>query len=233
MINIYCDESCHLPNDLSPLMVIGGISCPKDKIRYITKQIFKVKERHGVFKFSEIKWAKVSPSKLQMYKELIDVFFDNSFLKFRAVVAMGKKELSLSKFGLSYDDWYQRIYYLVLREMLNVEEQYAIYIDIKDTKGNQKIEKLKRVLNRTLFDFYDDTIIRIQLARSDQIQLLQLVDLMIGAVGYANRGLKNSLAKLELIQHIQAYLGRSLEISTPKNEEKFNIFKWSPREIKP
>ena len=43
MINIYCDESCHIPNDLSPLMVIGGISCPKDKIRYITKQIFKVK----------------------------------------------------------------------------------------------------------------------------------------------------------------------------------------------
>lgn len=28
--NIYCDESCHLPHDAFDLMVIGGLSCPKD-----------------------------------------------------------------------------------------------------------------------------------------------------------------------------------------------------------
>ena len=41
--NIYCDESCHLPHDNSDLMVIGGISCPKDKTDYINKAIREIK----------------------------------------------------------------------------------------------------------------------------------------------------------------------------------------------
>ena len=61
--NVYCDESCHLPHDNSDLMVIGGISCPKEKVDYINKAIRDIK-KHGVFKFAEIKWTKVSKSKV-------------------------------------------------------------------------------------------------------------------------------------------------------------------------
>lgn len=28
MINIYCDESCHLEHDKQKVMAIGGIACP-------------------------------------------------------------------------------------------------------------------------------------------------------------------------------------------------------------
>jgi len=232
MINIYCDESCHLPNDNSSIMVIGGISCPSAKVHEVTEQIYKVKRNHRVYKFAEIKWTKVSLSKLPMYKALVDVFFDNAFLHFRGVIATGKKDLSLERFNLTFDDWYQRIYYLVLREMVCVGNEYAVYVDIKDSKGSEKIEKLKEVLNHTLFDFYGDTIKRIQLVRSDQIQVLQLADLIIGAVCYANRGLTSSPAKLELIDYIQERSGRPLLYSTPKSEEKFNLFKWVPQETK-
>ena len=89
-INIYCDESCHLIHDSSSVMVIGGVSCPKEKSRHINEQIRKVKKKHAVFEFAEIKWTKVSASKVDMYKELVDLFFDHAYLKFRAVVATGK-----------------------------------------------------------------------------------------------------------------------------------------------
>lgn len=29
VFNVYCDESCHLPNDGNSVMVLGGVWCPK------------------------------------------------------------------------------------------------------------------------------------------------------------------------------------------------------------
>lgn len=228
-INIYCDESCYLPNDDSPIMVIGGISCPAHVVRDITSQIFKVKAHHNVYKYAEAKWVKVSPSKIDMFKDLVDVFFDNPELHFRAVIATGKKDLSLKDYSLSYDDWYQRIYYLLLKEMMSIEQKYSIYCDIKDTKGDEKTKILKDVLNHTLYDFYDETVKRIQLVRSDQIQIMQLVDLLIGAISYKNRALSTSQSKLELIDYIEERSGRPLSYTTPRSEDTFNLFRWVPR----
>ena len=228
--NIYCDESCHLPHDSIDLMVIGGISCPKEKAEYVNKSIRDIKVRNGVYKFAEIKWTKVSESKYKMYEELVDLFFDTRYLSFRSVVALNKSHLNYEKFHLSHDDWYQRIYYLTLREMMNIGNGYYVYVDIKDTKGSEKINKLKEVLNNVLVYFYDETVKNIQLVRSDQIQLLQLTDLFIGAVSYANRGLTTNSAKLKLIKHIEERANRILSKTTPKSEEKINIFKWLPRE---
>jgi len=229
-INVYCDESCHLPFDNIDLMVIGGISCPKEKAEYINKAIREIKKKHGVYRFAEIKWTKVSESKYEMFKDLIDLFFDSSFLNFRAVVAISKSKLNYEKFNLSPDDWYQRIYYLTLRELIDIGNDYYIYVDIKDTKGSEKIDSLKNVLNNVVGYFYDETVKNIQLVRSDQIQLLQLADLLIGAVSYSNRGLDGNSAKLKLIKHIEERSSRLLTKTTPKSEEKVNIFIWSPRE---
>lgn len=228
--NIYCDESCHLPHDNVDLMVIGGISCPKEKAEFINKAIRDIKVKNGVYKFAEIKWTKVSESKYKMYEELVDLFFDTSYLTFRAIVALNKSHLNYEKFHLTHDDWYQRIYYLTLREVIDIGNDYHIYVDIKDTKGSEKIDQLKDVLNNVVGYFYDETVKNIQLVRSDQIQLLQLADLFIGAVSYSNRGLKANPAKLKLIEHIEEKSNRILTKSTPKSEEKINIFKWLPKE---
>ena len=228
--NIYCDESCHLPNDNSNLMVIGGILCPKKKAAFINKEIFRIKKQYGVYKYSEIKWTKVSNSKYEMYRRLIDLFFDNNFLKFRAVVALNKNKLNYNKFHLTHDDWYQRIYYLLLREMIDEEKEFYVYADIKDTKGDKKINTLRDVLNNTIPYFYEETVKNIQLVRSDQIQLMQLSDLIIGAVSYSNRSLTENEAKVKLIKHIENASGRSLNRISPKSETKFNIFMWTPKE---
>lgn len=228
--NIYCDESCHLPNDNSDIMVIGGISCPKEKAKAVHKAIRDIKEKNGVYRFAEIKWTKVSKSKFEMYRDLVDLFFDNTFLHFRAVVALNKSQLNYAKYNLSHDDLYQRIYYLMLREMLDIGNQYYVYVDIKDTKGAEKINQLKQVLNSVASYFYDETVENIQLLRSDQTQLMQLADLLIGAVSYANRGLEGNSAKLALIKYIEEKATRSLTMTSPKAESKVNIFRWLPRD---
>ncbi|MFQ7667776.1 MAG: DUF3800 domain-containing protein [Thomasclavelia ramosa] len=227
--NIYCDESCHLPNDNSNIMVIGAISCPKNKAFFINHEIQNIKRKHGIFKFAEIKWTKVSQSKIEMYKELIDLFFEHNYLNFRCVIATNKHKLDPKRFNLTYNDWYYRIYYLALKEMLDISNSFNIYIDIKDTKGQAKIEKLQDVLNRTLYDFSDSTVKHIQEVKSDQVQILQITDLLIGAIGYSNRGLCTSDAKESLIDYVCEKAHRPLNYTSPKNELKFNIFKWAPR----
>lgn len=227
--NIYCDESCHLPNDNSTVMIIGGISCPKNKVYFINNEIRNVKKKYGIYEFVEIKWTKVSTSKLEMYKELVDVFFKYDFLKFRCVIATNKDKLEPEKYNLSYNDWYYRMYYLMLKEMVDVGNCFNVFIDIKDTNGQTKIKRLKDVLNRTLYDFTDSTVHLIQEVRSDQVQILQMADLIIGAISYSARNLNKSSSKKELVRYISEKSHRPLNYTTPKSEIKFNIFKWEPR----
>lgn len=87
MFNIYCDESCHLENDNKRLMVLGAVWCPFDKAHEIAKRIREIKEKHFNTHYRETKWNKVSQAKLEFYLDLIDYFFDESNLHFRAIIA--------------------------------------------------------------------------------------------------------------------------------------------------
>ncbi len=229
--NIYCDESCHIQHDGNDIMVIGGVFCPKNNVKRVNKEIRKIKEKHGIIK-SEIKWHKVSNNKFDFYCELIDYFFSNDELRFRCVIAPEKKRLNLKCFSLSYDDWYYRIYYLLLKEIVGVDAEYYIYMDIKDTNGGSKIKKLKIVLNNMLYAFYNDVVKNIQLVRSDEIEIIQLSDVLIGAVSYVNRNLNNNdNAKSKIIDLIMEKTGQSLKYTTmPKVfHNKFDIFRWRPK----
>lgn len=66
---------------------------------------------------------------------------------------------------------------------------------MKDTRGGPKTRKLHDVLATSLYDFDRECIERVQQVRSHESELLQLTDLLIGALTYANRGLASSTAK--------------------------------------
>ncbi len=230
--NIYCDESCHLLNDGQDIMVLGGITCPFEQVRIINQQIKRIKLKHGLKPDLEIKWTKVSNGKIEFYQDLLNFFFNNAYLSFRGVIATNKRYLNHDVFHQTHDIWYYKMYYLLLRHIIHIGDQYRIYIDIKDSRGIYKVNKLQEVLNRSLYDFYNETVERIQIVRSEEIEILQLADLLIGAVSYANRLLDTSLAKLQLADCIRRMSGINLNYSTPLYESKFNLFVWHPREVR-
>lgn len=238
MYNIYCDESCHLQFDNSDIMLIGGVTCERKKVRELSKKIRALKKQCGLKECFEIKWTKVSPAKLDFYISLIDLFFEMP-LQFRCVIATGKKSLNHEAFNQTYDEWYYKMYYLLLRQMLEPTEEYSVYVDIKDTNGGRKVKELQEILNHSLYSFYNTCIQKIQIVKSNEIELLQLCDLLIGCIGFSNRflnplpldGLKEniSLAKIEMCQYLQSKAQRPLNQKTPIYESKFNIFVWEPR----
>lgn len=227
--NIYCDESCHLPNDREPIMVLGALWCPEEKTRGISKGIKGLRKKHGLASNFEIKWTKVSPAKLEFYKDAIDFFFDERDLHFRAIIAQ-KTGLNHEAFSQDHDEWYYKMFFRTLQIILRPDGHYRIYLDIKDTHSKEKVKKLHDVLCKSQYDFDRNIIERIQQVSSKEVALMQIADLLIGSLAYVARNLKSSPAKLSLVEKIRQRSGYSLRQKTLLGESKFNIFYWTPHE---
>ena len=234
--HIYCDESCHLQHDKIDLMVLGAMSCPSERKKSIFEDIRDIKKRHGISSFFEIKWVKVSEAKIGFYKELIDYFWDCDDLSFRGLVATGKLSLDHDAFnGGDFDDWYYKMFYLLLDPLISPSERYRLFIDVKDTRGGPRTRKLKEVLCNNKYDFKQEVIKDVMQINSKESEILQLADLFIGSLSFFHRGLyrnvEQSLGKRMLIDHI---LSKEIDYnhSTAKCETKLNIFIWTPRRFK-
>lgn len=236
-VNIYCDESCHLENDKENIMVLGAVYCPTEKKEEIFERLLSFKKKHRLIpkhkknakenrSYYELKWNKVSQSKIEYYKDVINYFFDDDDLSFRVLVVPDKNELDYEKFNHTHDTFYYKMYFGMLKAILNPKDSHYIYIDIKDTKSRDKVHKLEQVLRNDKYDYQKNIIKRVQQVRSHEVEILQLADLLIGAVGYINRGLAQSKAKNELIDLIKQRSKYSLVKSTLLKEKKFNIFIW-------
>lgn len=230
--NIYSDESCHLENDHQSVMVLGAVWCPVERTRQIAAEIRDIKRRHGLSGDFEVKWSKVSPGKQAVYLDLVDYFFGNPDLHFRAVVIPDKTILRHDHFRQSHDEWYYKMYFRMLERIIQLETggTHYIYLDVKDTRSADKVRKLQEVLCNSIHDFDGDVIKRVQTVRSDEVEQVQLADLLIGAVGYANRKLRTSSAKLALIARIQSAAHCILRQSTAYQASKFNLLIWRPKD---
>ena len=228
IINIYCDESCHLPNDSQKAMVLGALWTFKANVKKHHQAIADLKAKHHLSRFFEIKWTKISPSKLEFYVELLDYFFDNRTMGFRAWVIPDKSVLDHGAYNQTHDEWYYKMYFYLLRNLISTERKYHIYLDIKDTRSRMKVRRLREVLSNANYDFAREIIERIQHVHSHDISLLQLVDVLIGAVSYHARGLSDSAAKNEILRLIKERTGLSLTRNTLPTERKFNLCVWRP-----
>ena len=239
-INIYCDESCHLQNDKEPVMVIGAVYCPIEKKEEIFERLYSFKLKHNLIPknkkndnenrtYYELKWNKVSKSKIEYYKDVINYFFDDDDLQFRVLVVSNKSAIDYEKFNHTHDTFYYKMYFGMLKAILNPENSHHIYIDIKDTRSKEKVHKLEQVLRNDKYDYSKEIIKKVQQVRSHEVEILQLADLLVGATAYVNRGLLDSKAKNELINLIKHRSKYSLTKSTLLKERKFNVFIWEPQ----
>lgn len=230
LYNIYCDESNYMLHDQSNVMTLGALWCPNDKSRDINLEIRNLKSNFGFSPEFEIKWTKVSTGRLDFYTALVDYFFDNPNLHLRFLVVSDKSKLRHDSFAQNHDDWYYKMYFEMLKIVLDSEASYNIYLDIKDTRSANKIKKLHEVLCNNLYDFSHATIKKIQTVRSNEVNILQLADFFIGAVNYTNRALTTNSAKLEIIKQIRKRSHFQLTRSTTISEQKLNLFIWQAQE---
>lgn len=229
--NIYCDESCHLEKSPDNTMLLGAVWCPTSELAEVKQRLAEIKATFGIGACQEVKWGRLSPAKQSLYLALLDYFMDNDDLHFRTVVIPDKRLLDHSRFGQTHDDWYFKMYFTLINHILRPDEAYKIYLDIKDTRSKDKVKKLQLVLQNANYDFNGDIVQQVQSIRSHESSLMQLTDILMGAVGYAHRGLTTSPAKVAFVTRFKERAGYSLLRSTLPREDKVNIFVWRPHQI--
>lgn len=226
--NAYLDESCHLENDGINVMMLGVVWCPEEKTRDISVRIRDIKSQHNLSANFETKWTKVSPGRYAYYQAILDYFLDDDDLRFRGIVIPDKTILDHSRFNQTHDDWYYKMCFRLLESIVVPTNHYSIYLDIKDTRSEEKRRRLEEVMRTAKLDGTGDIVRRIQQIRSHESELMQVADLLIGIITYANRNLTDSTAKLDLVKRLKQRTGFSLTRSTWLREPKLNLLVWNP-----
>jgi hypothetical protein len=231
--NIYCDESCHLENDRSPIMVLGCVWSLAGKIKEISQRIREIKTKHNISSHREVKWIKISEAKVNFYIDLVDYFFDDNDLHFRGVLIPDKGILEHRAYEQTHDSWYYKMLFVMLEPIINPLHKYRVYVDIKDTRSEQKRKFLEDVLRNSRYDSVGQIIEKVQQIRSHESEILQLADLLLGAICYHNRsqtgdlkGQNGNSGKLKVIGRIQKRSGKSLSYTTWLCEPKLNLLVW-------
>lgn len=232
IINIYCDESCHLEQDGQKSMVLGAVWCGKDNAGSLSAQMREIKKKHGLNTRFEIKWTKVSPAKVEFYLDVLGFFFQEDDLYFRALIVPDKSKLDHAAWEQTHDDWYYKMYFEMLKAIIDPKRRHHIYLDIKDSRGRAKVAKLHEVLANSMYDFSRTIIERVQVIRSQESEIMQLADLLIGVISYANRELTGNAGKTALVNRMKERSGYTLTRTTLYRENKVNLFRWSPQEAR-
>ena len=224
---IFCDESNHLYNDESDIMVIGGIRCDASQVEFINRYIKHLKHKHNAN--NELKWTKLNNNKREFYTELLEFFFSRIDMRFNTQVVIGKSNLNHDRYndGVA-DKFYYKMYYYALLPFFNVDEKFNIFMDYKDTKGGRRVKELNNVVHNTFRGNIDTAY---TIIHSHESQIMQLCDILIGAIGYKIRKDIEHTSKVKkfIVDELERLSGFELDYSTPEWEEKFRIYRFHPR----
>lgn len=73
------------------------------------------------------------------------------------------------------------------------------------------------------YNEYEAKFAKIQQIRSHENSVIQIIDLLLGALTYINRDLKENEAKLQLCSLVKSLSRQRFKNKTPLSNEKFNI----------
>ena len=85
-------------------------------------------------------------------------------------------------------------------------------------------------MSNSVYDFSREIVERVQLVRSHEVELMQLADFLIGAIGYVNRGLQGNPAKSAIVARMRDRSKLSLTRTTLLRAEKVNLLVWTPQQ---
>lgn len=224
--NVYCDESRHTSNPEDPFMVIGALSCPREKREEITRRINEIRKQHNTWR--EFGWKTLSPNRRDFYWALLELFASEPSLSFRCIV-VDRTVLNHEQYNDGDNELgFYKLYYQMLVHWLKRDCSYHIFLDWQQNQIQQRFIDLRDILRRRLTG--KAKIECLEPVSSHQIPLIQLADLLIGAVGYAWNDRQGSAIKMDFCKDVASAAGlRTLKTTTTLSADKFNIFHFTGR----
>ncbi|WP_293955607.1 MULTISPECIES: DUF3800 domain-containing protein [unclassified Sphingobacterium] len=221
---IYCDESGleALSNKQAhDYTGIGGIWIPADQRAALKEGIGAIKAKYNIL--GELKWQKVSPSYIDLYKEIVDFFFNAGYIRFRVIEIEAEKVDHIRFNSADAELGFYKFYYQLLQHWIFDFNEYVVFADLKQDRNKGRLKELEKVLDNANLT---SDIKQVQGLPSHESLGIQLADILTGMVtAKFNKEYKPDSAKAQLIQYLEEkYLSREIA-PTAKWEEKFNVFK--------
>ena len=227
--NVYCDESCHLVSNDSKFMLIGAVYCPKNKVKKVNDYIGHLKKNYNLSDRIELKWNKIDKKTERLYMDIINYFFNNDDLKFRVIV-IDKTKLNHDKYNQTENEFYHKAYYNMLKYIIVPGNSYNIYPDIKDTNSYYNHQIMLEYLRIKMNDTNKKTIKKVQPIRSYEASILQINDILIGALSYYYRNLSGNIVKQNIINEIRKMYQNDFDATSYYSNTKFNILNWKSKD---
>ena len=221
---VYCDEShpdllCS-KKPTAQYMVIGGLWLPSEERDRLKIDIHSLRNKHRIG--GEFKWQKVSPSRLNFYRDLAGWFVAmGDQLRFRCI-AVEHEKVNLFQFHDSDQELgFYKFYYQMLHHWILDFNEYAVFCDYKSNRVRSRLPELVRCLSHANLS---SEIVNVQAIRSRESVLMQTADVFTGiAAARLNNNLRAGSAKWELVTHLEQALGKKID-ATYRSEKKFNVF---------
>jgi len=222
--DVYCDEShpdlLISQKSSARFIVIGSLWLKRDSRKNFKNEVDEFKKQYLVG--GEIKWGKVSPSRLEFYKRLISWFFDKEHnLRFRAIVIDREKVNLLTYHDNDQELGFYKFYYQLLHHWITDFNCYHIFCDFKVNRKKDRLQTLKECLGNSNLS---SSVPIVQAVRASESVLIQMADLLTGLVSAKyNHSCLSGSPKDMLIQKCEGYLEKPIS-ATGAQENKFNVF---------
>jgi len=188
----------------------------------IQRPIQRLRDKHHFY--DEIKWSRVSTKSLPLLTTCIDVFFGND-ATFSAFVTDKQQHDVIERFGGRFPAYECLARQLVRASIRRGETLYVIADEYSTPPQETFEENVRDHVNKKLRRSAVAGVCRM---RSSGVDLLQLIDLLLGAVVYdykAERGVVQSAhykPKVKLLEHIKEKAGVGTFVGGHR-DERINI----------
>lgn len=218
----FLDESGNLNDRANPLFTVGFIKCTQPY--YLNSKLMYERGKRNFY--DELKFNKLSKNNLEFAKLALDSFFSTRSLSFSSFTL--DKEGSYFNTVFGGDPWkaYEDISVKVLKSAIHADEIIIVVADHVTTPKEIRFEvNVKRRINQGFGRLAVAGVSRFD-SRSNDI--LQLTDLMIGAINYdlklaTRMVISGDRHKRQFVEYFRKNLGVQNLVNSFRNFN-FNIF---------
>lgn len=260
-IRIYSDESRHVNERF---MLLSGIWIEEPNVLTVQKLIDDLRHRHGFLNseekqisfMGEFKWQKISDKYFTVYQELVDLFFEwisKDLMRFCCMLIDTQNHLIIKYNNIKKEGYFKLLYQLYYQNS-KIPAIYKIYPDsisnetikvnlpkLNKCLDNSFVKKFSMLVNPSDSPGAKGYINNITPIDSKSSDFIQIVDVVMGAIGYFQNGLFRKegakKAKVRMMKYIfeKMMLSRTIFLFgktyyTAKST-KFNIWVFKPKKL--